>query len=76
MTMHFFDFGEQSINKKRIEVYFRQLKVLHKNQRKLSLRENNGKCVTQKEKNSRPSEGMLCLSVHSFGNLPLSSLFP
>lgn len=30
----------------------------------------------KRRKNSRPSEGMLCLSVHSFGNLPLSSSSP
>lgn len=51
MTMHFFDFGEQCINKKRIEVYFRQLKVLHKNQRKTkSEREQWKVCHTKGEK--------------------------
>lgn len=49
MTMHFFDFGEQSINKE-LKSILDNLKFCIKISEKLSLRENNGKCVTQKEK--------------------------
>lgn len=50
MTMHFFDFGEQSINKRELKSILDSLKFCIKISEKLSLRENNGKCVTQKEK--------------------------